>query len=89
MKGYLVTAEEMLSLRKRTAENKDREIIDLYLSQMLNAAMWQAHTLELPERIGLARLCLLKYKKYVSARTIGTLLFKSPLTRPKKTVDNG
>lgn len=89
MKGYLVTAEEMLGLRRRTADNKDREIIDLYLSQTLNAAMWQAHTLGLPERIGLARLCLLKYKKYVSARTIGALLFKSLLTHPKKTTDNG
>lgn len=74
--GYLVVTEEILRFRKQTAENENKEIIDLYLSQMLDAAMWQAHSLKLSERIKLARLCLQKYKKYVSTKTIGALLFK-------------
>lgn len=80
IEGYLVVTREMLDFKKRVAELKTEAIIDLYLSQMLDAAMWQAHVLRLPERVRLAWLCLHKYKKYVSARTIGTLLFKSLLT---------
>lgn len=51
---------------------------------MLDAAMWQAHSLKLPERIKLARLCLQKYKKYVSTKTIGALLFKFLFINHKK-----
>ena len=80
IEGYLTVTREMLDFKKRTVERKNGAIIDLYLSQMLDAAMWQAHTLRLPERLRLAWLCLHKYRKYVSARTIGTLLFKSLLT---------
>ena len=72
-----------------SSSNKNKEIIDLYLSQMLDAAMWQAHSLKLPERIKLTRLCLQKYKKYVSAKTIGALLFKFLFVNHKKTVNNG
>ena len=79
IEGYLVVTQEMLKFKKQTAKNEEKEIIDLYLSQMLDAAMWQAHSLRLPERIKLAWLCIHKYKKYVSARTIGALLFKSLL----------
>lgn len=88
IKGYLVVTEEILNFRRQTTENKNKEIIDLYLSQMLDAAMWQAHSLKLPERIKLARLCLQKYKKYVSTKTIGALLFKFLFVNHKKTVNN-
>lgn len=84
IKGYLVVTEEILSFRRQTTEDKNKEIIDLYLSQMLDAAMWQAHSLKLPERIKLARLCLQKYKKYVSTKTIGALLFKFLFINHKK-----
>lgn len=80
IEGYLVVTREILDFKKRTAERGTQAIIDLYLSQMLDAAMWQAHVLRVPERLRLAWLCLHKYRKYVSARTIGTLLFKSLLT---------
>ena len=42
IKGYLVVTEEILSFRRQTTEDKNKEIIDLYLSQMLDAAMWQS-----------------------------------------------
>lgn len=81
VEGYLVVTQEILNFKKQTSENKNKTIIDLYLSQMLDAVMWQAHSLQFPTRIKLAWLCLSKYKKYVSARTIGTLLFKSLLAK--------
>lgn len=78
--GYLVVTQEIGKFKKQAASNEITAIIDLYLSQMLDAAMWQAHTLKLTHRFKLAFLCLFKYKKYVSVRTIGALLFKSLLT---------
>ena len=81
IEGYLVVTQEILNFKEQTTENKNKAIIDLYLSQMLNAAMWQAHSLQFSERIRLAWLCLHKYKKYVSAKTIGTLLFKFLFTK--------
>lgn len=40
IEGYLVVTQEMLKFKKQTAKNEEKEIIDLYLSQMLNAVMW-------------------------------------------------
>lgn len=82
IKGYLVVTEEILSFRRQTTEDKNKEIIDLYLSQMLDAAMWQAHSLKLPERIKLARLCLQKYKKYVSTKNDRGITFQIPIYKP-------
>ena len=62
IEGYLVVTQEILNFKEQTTENKNKAIIDLYLSQMLNAAMWQAHSLQFSERIRLAWLCLHKYK---------------------------
>ena len=77
IEGYLVVTREILDFKKQATLHETKFIIDLYLSQMLDAAVWQAHTLEWKERIRLAFFCLCKYKKYVSTRTIGALLFKA------------
>lgn len=81
IKGYLVVTEEILSFRRQTTEDKNKEIIDLYLSQMLDAAMWQAHSLKLPERIKLARLCLQKYKSMYRQNDRG-ITFQIPIYKP-------
>lgn len=77
--GYFTVTDEMLNYKKRISEPDTNQIIDLYLSQMLNAAVWQAHVLVLYQRLRLAWICLFKYRQYVSTRTIGVLLFKSLL----------
>jgi hypothetical protein len=52
-------------------------IIDRFLSKMLNAVMWRAHTLSLGERLRLLRICIAKdYTKYVSTRSLATMMFK-------------
>lgn len=80
MEGYFIVTQKILDFRKQTARHRTKAIIDLYLSQMLNAAVWQAHSLKISERFRITWLCLYNYGKYVSARTIGILLFKSLLT---------
>ena len=53
-----------------------QKTIHLFLSQMLDAAVWQAHALPLQQRIKLLILCLTKYRKYVTPRTLAVLMIK-------------
>ena len=48
LKGYLTVAQEIVKFKHQTSEYKIRNTIDLYLSQMLNAVIWQAHVLSYP-----------------------------------------
>ena len=77
LKGYLTVAQEIVRFKQQTSEYEIRNTIDLYLSQMLNAVIWQAHVLPYPYRLRLAWRCLFRYKKLISIRSIGVLLFKS------------
>lgn len=63
LKGYLTVAQEIVKFKHQTSEYKIRNTIDLYLSQMLNAVIWQAHVLPYPYRLRLAWRCLFRYKK--------------------------
>lgn len=89
IKGYLTVTENILKFRKQTSNTEDKVIIDLYLSQMLDAAVWEAYALPLQDRLRLALLCLCKYKKYVLTRTLGALLFKSYIHNNQEQTVNG
>ena len=78
--GYLTVSYELIKFKEQSSE-KIKKTIDLYLSQMLNAAVWKAYTLKSHERFRLFIICMLKYKKYVSTKTLMTLLFKSYLSK--------
>jgi len=73
--GYLTITAELLKYASKHPEHK--KLIDLFLSQMLDAAVWQAHVLPLNQRIRLFFLCVKDYKKYVTNKTLLTLLLKS------------
>lgn len=75
MHGYLTVTAGLLQYANKHPEHK--KLIDLFLSQMLDAAVWQAHVLPLSKRIKLFFLCIKDYKKYVTIKTLLTLLFKS------------
>ncbi|WP_071146346.1 glycosyltransferase [Bacteroides ihuae] len=75
MQGYLTVSDELLTYAK--ANQEIRPVIDLFLKQMLDAAVWQAHVLPFRQRIRLFCKSASKYKQYVSKRTLSTLLFKS------------
>jgi glycosyltransferase involved in cell wall biosynthesis len=75
MQGYLTVSDELLNYAK--ANQEVRPVIDLFLKQMLDAAVWQAHVLPFRQRIRLFRKSASKYKQYVSKRTLALLLFKS------------
>ena len=75
MTGYITVTDELLRFAGKRDEHT-QEIIRRFLSQMFDAAVWQAHVLPLHQRIGLLYLCLTKYKKYVSLRTLAVLMLK-------------
>ncbi|WP_077154410.1 glycosyltransferase [Bacteroides bouchesdurhonensis] len=84
LKGYLTVTHELLDFKKQAHKKEIREVIDLHLSQMLNAVIWQAHTLPISKRMQLAFHVLLKYKRYVTTKNIGVLLFKSLIHQQSK-----
>lgn len=75
MQGYLTVSDELLAYAK--ANQDVRPVINLFLKQMLDAAVWQAHVLPFKKRIRLFCKSASKYKQYVSKRTLAVLLFKS------------
>jgi glycosyltransferase involved in cell wall biosynthesis len=78
MEGYLTVSGELIHFRKHKASREQRTLVDSLLGQMLDAAVWNAHSLPVRQRLDLFRLCLQKrYTRYVSSRTIATMLAKS------------
>ncbi|MCF2689440.1 glycosyltransferase [Bacteroides fragilis] len=75
MEGYLTVTNELLN-KIPTYPKECHYIISLFLRQMLDAAVWQAHTLPLRQRLKLCLLCLRHYKRYVSTRTLMVLMLK-------------
>ena len=75
MQGYLTVSDELLTYAK--ANQEIRPVIDLFLKQMLDAAVWQANVLPFRQRIQVFCKSASKYKQYVSKRTLAVLLFKS------------
>lgn len=82
LNGYLTVTKELLHFKAGSASVVTKEIIDLHLSQMLDAVMWQAHVLPFGERIRLSLLCGTKYRQYMSLKTVAVLLFKSFKNKP-------
>ena len=75
IEGYLTVTNELMKTAPDYSENT-RKVISLFLRQMLDAAVWQAYTLPLRQRLKLCLLCLRHYKKYVSTRTLMVLMLK-------------
>ena len=78
IKGYLTVTNELLSFKKQKADPEQKMTIDLLLSQMLDAAVWNAHVLPIKQRINLFVQCLNnRYWHYVSPRSMASMMAKS------------
>ena len=73
MRGYLTVTAELLQYASKHPEYK--KLIDLFLSQMLDASVWQAHVLPLKEKIKLLPR-IAKHHQYVRLRTWLVLMLK-------------
>lgn len=73
MHGYLTVTAELLQYASKHPEHK--KLIDIFLSQMLDAAVWQAHVLSLKEKIKLLSR-IAKHRQYIRLRTWLVLMLK-------------
>ena len=73
MRGYLTVTAELLQYASKHPEYK--KLIDLILSQMLDASVWQAHVLPLKEKIKLLPR-IAKHHQYIRLRTWLVLMLK-------------
>lgn len=74
IQSYFIIARHLLS--HIAVHIEDKKIINLYLSKMLNAAVWRAHTMGLVDRLKVLFECMIHWMAYVRWRTLAVLLFK-------------
>lgn len=73
MHGYLTVTEELLLYADQHPQHK--KLISLFLSQMLDAAVWLAHALPLKEKIKLLPR-IAQHRQYIRLRTWLVLMLK-------------
>lgn len=77
--SYFIITDKLLSYSSNHQEVQN--IIDQYLSNMLNAAVWLSYKMPFRHRIYIAKRCVCDYKKYVTTKNLAILLFKSFLKK--------
>lgn len=76
VEGYLTVTKEILLFAKTQSAEK-RRVIDHFLKRTLDATIALAYNLPLGQRLRLFRTGLLKYKRYISMRSLCVLLLKA------------
>ncbi|WP_286844493.1 MULTISPECIES: glycosyltransferase [Sphingobacterium] len=71
---YFTVARRLREYGRKYSDS--RQIIELYLHRMLDAVVWKAHVLSTADRWKVFLLVLTHWRRYVSFKTIGVLLFK-------------
>lgn len=74
IRSYFIIGRHLLS--HSAVHIEDKKIINLYLSKMLNAAVWRAHTMGLVDRLKVLFECIIHWMAYVRWRTLAVVLFK-------------
>lgn len=73
--GYFTVSDCLLRFKSRQS-SVIQATIDKYLSNMLNAVMWQAHILPLKEKLKILYIGLKKYRSFISIKSFIILIFK-------------
>lgn len=79
VKSYFGVARGMLSYAARYKQHQ--KVVNCYISQMLNAAIWQAHTMTKRDRLWVFFACLREWTTYIRLKTFLVLLFKKEKTK--------
>ena len=81
IEGYLAVTNELLKLKNNVDSQKLKQVINIFLRQMFDAAIWNAYSLPIYQRFKLFFICSkYPYSKYVCNRTKAVLLFKNLLS---------
>ena len=75
MDSYFIITDKLLHYASNHIETQN--IIDKYLSKMLNAAVWLSYKMPFKDRLYITKHCIKNYTKYVSRKNLAILLFKS------------
>lgn len=75
---YMIIADELIAYKDDKRESI-QDTTDVFLTQMMDAAIWNAHVLPLKERLNLFFLCRKRYGRYVRSKTLFILLAKKYL----------
>lgn len=74
--GYLTVSAELEAIRP-TLNEKCNQILDCFLSKMLNVVVWKASPLPLCSRTKLLQICIANgYTRYISKRSLAIMMFK-------------
>lgn len=72
--SYFIVGNRLLDYSKKNA--KMRDVVTIYLSGMMNAAVWKAYKMPLKYRLTVFVVCIRRWRKYVKIKTLCVLLFK-------------
>ena len=76
MKGYFTVTNQLL-IQREVASEQLKTTTDIFLNQMLNATSYNASTLPFCDRLYVVKQFLIKYRSYVSLKSILRILFRS------------
>jgi glycosyltransferase involved in cell wall biosynthesis len=77
--SYFAVARCMVSYAAKSKQHQN--VVNYYVSQMLNAAIWQAHTLTRRDRLWVFFACLREWTAYIRLKTFLVLLFKQEISK--------
>lgn len=77
LNGYFTVTKELLKYTKSLHNENAQLVINNLLTQMLNAAVWNAHTMSIKHKKKLAIICTKPpFRKYISLTTVLKMLLK-------------
>lgn len=76
MEGYFTVTNQLL-IQRKLAPKQLKKTTDIFLNQMLNATSYNASTLPFCDRLYVVKQFLIKYRSYVSLKSILRILFRS------------
>lgn len=74
MNGYFTVAEQLLKYAK--GKKEEEVLVDFFLKQMLDAAVWKAYVMPFIDRVRLFIRCVSCWSSYISFKTLAVLLLK-------------
>lgn len=75
MKGYFTVARELVNDKPNLPLNQ-QQLIDDYLSKMLDAAVWRTHVMPFGEKIKVIFYSFCHYRQYIKSLTFVKALVK-------------
>lgn len=76
MNAYFTVSRELINLKSRL-EKRKQIILNRLISEMLNAAIYKAHSLPFKDKLGVLANAIFNFAYYLDLKTVIVLLFKS------------